>query len=682
MRINFSYVVVFVALFFATTVAEAQSDTLQNRIIIDQADSSVVENINTVITQYLYGNVSVYQDSMFLFCDRATLNSNVLTAAGNVGIVQADTINVYADSLIYYGNRKIAEFFDNVTLDHGEQKLYTDYLLYDIKTKTAVYRDTALMTNGTTLIQSLNGSYQVNKKLASFRDQVVVIDSSFNLRSDSLDYLLDKKRVIFLCPTAITLDTADIYCEGGYYDMDDGFAMFTGNPQYQKEDTKAIADTIYYDESNATIRMEGNAIYLDEDKEAIADQIVFKEKTEEAILIGNASYRDSSYQVTGENIFRSGTTGKLKVTGRSFISNPPMIIKGDSLDYNETDGQGLAIGSVEWKDTAAHVTIYCDRADYNDQKETIKAIGYNRRPLMENVIDEDTLYLAADTLFSYKKILANSHDQVFKDTILVNSTLLQDSLVLTDSLIEHVTVLDSTSLESIKLDSIKLDTLNSFIDSLPQSAVEVDTARIFAAYPDVKIFKSDMQAVCDSLIYNDLDSIFHLYRNPIMWSDSTQFLGDTILILLKNKKIDKVKTRTNSFIITEIEVSTYDQIKGRNTVANFIDGEIDNMEVVGNAEAIYYIKDDEDDSFIGMNNTICSSMRFFFLNKDLDRIDFYDQPTSVMTPIQDVDPLTSRLENFRWLINKRPLSLEDILKTKKSAEINIEPIINTENVPK
>lgn len=558
-------------------------------------------------TQYFFGDVQAYQGDVFMFCDTAQMRSEIITAKGNVVFVQNDTIQVYADSVVYNSITKNAKLYYNVTLDNVKQKLYTDFLFYDFSKKQATFRDTAIMQRESTFLQSKRGVYNVDTEIASFYDDVILRDSLLSLRCDSLRYDMNAEQLIFLCPTAIDMDSSQIYCEGGYHSLVDDFSFLTGNPQFLKNDQKATGDTISYDRRIDAITIYGNGRFEEKDKIAVGDYLYFEASTDKSILKGNASYVDSSYTIRGQEIYRNPTTGEVEVYHNAFVSNPPTLITGDSLRFNENTEDGIARGHVIWRDTTNATTIFCDAADYNTKEEKIKATNIKGRPYLESIMDDDTTYLAADTLFS--------------------KVMIQE------------------------------------IDS-----ITTDTSKLMIAYPRAKIFKTDMQAVCDSLVFNRQDSIFYLFDSPIIWSDSTQFVGDTMHIIMKNDEVNEIKIMQNSFISSEVDEETYNQIKGRNVNAYFLEGAIDKMLVIGNAESIYYIKDEED-AYIGANKTVCSRMWFYFKDKELDNIRFFDLPTSVMTPVEEVNPYSMRIDGFKWHIDKRPLSLQDIL----NADMRIMP---------
>ena len=183
---------------------------------------------------------------------------------------------------------------------------------------------------------------------------------------------------------------------------------------------------------------------------------------------------------------------------------------------------------------------------------------------------------------------------------------------------------------------------------------------ILSSFYDVRIFKSDFQGRCDSLIYNTTDSLFRLFRDPILWSDSaTQFKADTIYIQLANDEIDRVFLIGNAIIINESDGIFYNQIKGKFITAYFENSSVKKVKVEGNAETIYYAKDDAD-AYIGVDQSICSELMVYFKEGEVESIKFLKEPQSTLIPMRKADHEALRLKGFEWLIQLKPLSRDDL----------------------
>jgi len=671
-------------------------DTSSKKVTIDFADTLDLIQDNGELIQKLLGNVELRQDSVYMYCDSAIItNSNQVIAEGNVIIQQGDSLNVFADSLNYDGEQKKAILYSKVVLDSKGQQLFTEELDYDLNTKVASYFTGALLTNGTPQLTSKRGYFYTDINEAYFKDSVVVIDPEFNMLSDTLKYNTSTQTAYFLGPTLIKSDSIQIYCEDGFYDTENELAEFRKNAQFVKGKQQALGEIIRYEGKTDTYSLIGEASFVENDRNAVADTIKYNDQTGETTLLGDAVYQDSTQYIAAETIIYNSEKEIYKTRGRSYISDPPQILQADEVDYDNETGLGIAIGNVVWQDTSQQLTIVSERAVYNQNTDYLKASG--GRPLLITVIENDSLYLSSDTLIATSQI----------DTIYIEEKIVEDSISIAsvpDSLTNLVDSSDHQVIVNVKDTIIAQDSLDhqysinvpdtinhileqflsvqdSILSDLKQTVVQdsinlpkktpilakkierIDTSRTLFAYPDVRIFKSDLQALCDSLTYSTKDSIFRFFEDPIIWSDTSQFTADTIHLSLKNDKIDRIFLYNNSFIINSPDELYFNQIKGRNSIAYFLDSELSKVDVKGNAESIYYALDEED-AYVGINKTQSASMILYFGNNEIEKIKFYEQPTAKLEPMEGTDHEALKLTGFRWVTEGRPSSIDDILVIK------------------
>ncbi len=548
--------------------------------------------------QKLSGNVRLRQQDILIFCDTAIIDKDDAILKGNVVIQQGDSVKVFSDSTHYRADTKIADLYENVVLENGKQQLFTKRMRYNAGTKVAEYHTGATMSNGKSQLKSRHGYYHVNQKQVFFKGDVLATDPEFTMRTDTMEFNTETQVVTFLAPTLISQPKGKIYTEGGFYDIENNFAEFDKNPQYERQGQRGKAKKMRYNGASKVYTLEGDAHIDDKAKgqETQADVIFYMSDVEKTILKGNAHFKDSVRDIRGADIRYDSRSKSYQIKGRGRVVDGVNIIEADSLDFRDELGAGLALGRVEWVDTASEVTVLAHRVDYNKKSDYVFAYGGFEtgaagRPMMKSLIDRDTLYMAADTLNSFK----------------------------------------------------------------PDSASDT---RLLLAYRNVRIFKSDMQAVCDSLKFSSADSIFWFYKLselPIIWSDTSQFSGDTIRMLLKDKKMDRIWLRQNALVINSEDGKLFNQIKGKHTTAYFRDNEVREMFVDGNAQAIYYALDDKR-AYIGVNETTCSEMRLYFGDNKVESIKFYQEPTGKFTPMKTAGKETKKLEGFFWERKRRPVS--------------------------
>lgn len=207
---------------------------------------------------------------------------------------------------------------------------------------------------------------------------------------------------------------------------------------------------------------------------------------------------------------------------------------------------------------------------------------------------------------------------------------------------------------------VENDTLYVTADTLISIDSEIDSLSRLLAYKNVKIYKSDLQGVADSMAYNLKDSMIYFYQKPILWSDENQITGDTISIALVNGTMDQMHVNSNAFTVNVDTVGNFNQIKGRDMVAYLKDDQMDRIFVYGNGEALYFALDEDDNSLIGMNKVQCAEMKLLFVNGNMNDITFYKNPEGKFIPPHELEEPEKRLRDFNWQIEKKP-SLEEVL---------------------
>lgn len=222
------------------------------------------------------------------------------------------------------------------------------------------------------------------------------------------------------------------------------------------------------------------------------------------------------------------------------------------------------------------------------------------------------------------------------------------------------------------------DTLFLSADTLVSIESQEPRKKRLLAYHNVKIFKSDMQGRADSLAYINADSTLFFYRDPILWNKENQMTADSIRMLLRNKKIDRIYMVNNSFVASIDSLKNFDQIKGRKMTTYFKDKNIDHVIVEGNGESLYYALEEKlvkKDSMLlkityltGMNKMICSNIRINFKNGKINNVNSYVKPDASFFPPHQIEEKDRKLKGFSWREALRPKK-KDVVKKSSSPRL-------------
>jgi hypothetical protein len=106
-------------------------------------------------------------------------------------------------------------------------------------------------------------------------------------------------------------------------------------------------------------------------------------------------------------------------------------------------------------------------------------------------------------------------------------------------------------------------------------------------------------------------------------------------------------------MITQNEKKQLNQIKGRDMIAKFTDNSVQNVDVNGNGESVYFVLDSLD--FIGMNKVECSDMVLRFADSNqLSTITFIRDPIARFVPPHEIEEPDTKLPGFAWRLDEKP----------------------------
>ncbi|HKZ67937.1 MAG TPA: OstA-like protein [Chitinophagaceae bacterium] len=630
------------------TTTVAREDTTKKVHILSNTRTLIFQTIDdsTKLT-IVSGDVKLRQGNALLYCDSCVINSrtNMLEAWGKVHIIDSDTAHITSNHLRYLGNTKLAYLDGNVKMTDGKAVLTTPDLEYDMETNIGTYKNGGKVINKKSVLTSKEGYYFADLKDVYFKKNVLLKDPAYTIDTDSLLYNTTTQQTKFISPTIIKDSSGRIIkTREGFYNQQTGKAEFGSRPEIIDGKTSIRANRVAFDDSTGVYQAEGNAIIIDTAQgTTIIGGLIYQNRKTEAVLATQKPLmiirqENDSIYITADTLFSARLTDKfgraslridtIKRTEDSLINAKDSIqnILTDSLLTQRLSDSTRKIDSV-LTDTAIEKKVAVNEIDssWNLPTDTLLA----QRPIGK-LEKKDSLVI--DTAGKTKLVKINEKDSarnIAMDTLL--SRRPPDQLERKDSLVID-TLKGTTAIAINEKDS---------------------TNRYFEAYRNVRIFSDSLQSVCDSMFYSFKDSVFRLYKDPVVWAQNSQITGDTILLFTKNKKADKVEAFENSFLVNRLENDVYNQIKSARMDGWFVDGNIDSVRAKAFAECIYYIQDD-DSAYTGINQSQCDIIDIYFENKELDKVVFRSAVTGTLWPIRQKSPQEMQLPGFRWLEERRP----------------------------
>ena len=429
-----------------------------------------------------------------------------------------------------------------------------------------------------------------------------------NVYASHLRYLIDRKIAYLDGGVRLSDGKGELTTPDLVYDMTTNIGTYTHGGRVVNKTTVLTSREGYYYADLRDVYFKNNVRLVDPAYTITTDSLLYNTESQVARFIAYTLIKDSSGRTieTREGYYNLATK-KAEFGQRPIVKDGPRRYTADNMSSDDSSGIVILRGNAVVTDSAQGTTIIAGIIFQDTKNE--KTLATNK-PLMIIKQDQDSIYITADTLFSARLTdLYGAKDSVIKDTV------------------------KGTRVVSV-------DTKDS-------------TNRYFEAYHHVRIFSDSLQAVSDSLFYSFKDSVFRLYQDPIVWAQQSQITGDTILVFTKNKKADRMKVFDNSFMVNRLDPEIYNQIKSTRMDGYFTDGTIDSVRAVGFAECIYYIQD-EDSAYTGINESKCDIIDIYFSNQELQKVVFRSSVTGTIWPMKQKSPLEMRLENFRWLENRRP----------------------------
>ena len=216
----------------------------------------------------------------------------------------------------------------------------------------------------------------------------------------------------------------------------------------------------------------------------------------------------------------------------------------------------------------------------------------------------------------------------------------------------------------VAIDYSQKDTLWMHSDTMRIYTFNINTDSVYRkvhAYPHVRAFRNDMQAICDSLVFNSKDSCMTMYKDPIIWNANRQMLGEEIRAYMSDSTIRFAHVVGQALSIEQMPDSVhYNQITSSEMKSYFEKGEMKMTEAIGNVQTVYYMTNDKDSSLVGLNYLETDTMRMYLgAARKLDKI-WTNKFTSTMYPITQVPPAKYKLPNFAWFEDLRPTDKNDI----------------------
>ena len=435
-------------------------------------------------------------------------------------------------------------------------------------------------------------------------------------------------------------------------------------------------NTIEYDGKTKTAIAIGNVDLERPDMNLKTERLDLDRINQEAFYNTKGIIVDSASTLTSNRGTYFMDQKKYRFTSDVTIVNPDYIVNSEQLDYFTELNQAYLYGASKIKGEA--YTILCERGFYDLDRE--KGIFKKNATLYydNKIIKGDSLYFESESNYAAatknisivdtlnNSIITGHYGEIFKakDSAIITRRAMAINIVDQDSLFIHADTLVATGPEEKRI-------LRGYYDvRILKSDIR---GRSDSIYLDESI---GLTKLLNKPLTKKQEQVFteadRNANNPVLWFGESQMSGNKILLLsdLETKKLDSIKITGNVFIIEKDTLSEegYQQIKGGLLDGSFKEGKLDNIVITKNTEMVYYLYNDEDLQLIGIDKTTCSALQMNFLDGKIDDITFLVSPVGDVFPEEEI-PLNDRtLKGFIWRINERPETVEDLFDANDKEE--------------
>lgn len=442
-----------------------------------------------------------------------------------------------------------------------------------------------------------------------------------------------------------------LYCDSAYQYLERNEIEAFSNVRIVQNDTVTInGDHGFYNGNARTARMTGNVVMHDPRMTLTTTVLDYDLTRKTAFYTTGGHLTDPQNTLDSQQGFYD-TASKVFVFKRDVhlvstdVKGGQTDLRNDTLTFNTISKIAYFDGPTRIKGTQGN--LYAEKGVYNtitrlsnfQHNAKIETPGY--------LLGGDRLVYDEGKLYG----VATGHVSLISK---------KDNLLLRGDVGRHWRALGRTKLYGSRpvirnisgKDTLYLaaDTLLS-VESRPDRAAQ---RPILYAWPKVQIFRGNgLQGHCDSLTYDRQDSIIYLNRDPVLWHVHNQMTSDSMQIRSKRGQIDQVRLFAKAFVIGEDTLHDFNQVKGRNILAYFKQSRLNRIDVLGNAESLYYALDG-DTAVSGINKTLSATMRLSFAENQLQKISFLTNPDATFTPPHEIKADDTRLKGYRWRPTERP----------------------------
>lgn len=462
----------------------------------------------------------------------------------------------------------------------------------------------------------------------------------------------DPDAQILIGNVAFRHDSVYMYCDSAcFYEKTNSLEAFDNVKMVQGDTLFLYGDYLFYDGNTQIAQVRYNVRMENKNTTLLTDSLNYDRIYNLGYYFDGGTLMDEENVLTSEWGEYSPAT-KISVFNYDVkLVNPKFTLTSDTLRYSTATKIANILGPSDIVSDANH--IYSELGFYNTQ------IG-QAELLDRSVLTNEGKRLTGDSLF-YDRV--KGYGEAF-DNVIMTDTVNKNMLTGDYCYYNELTKYAFATKKAVAVDYSQGDSLFMHADTLQMYTYYLNTDSMFRetrAYHKVRMYRTDVQGVCDSLVFSSKDSCLTMYYDPILWNNNQQLLGEKIMIYMNDSTIDWAHIQNQALSVEQLDSTSYNQVTGKEMKAWFQGGEMRKVDVIGSVRLVYYPME-SDSTLIGMNVSETSLLNMFLENRKMKKMIMSPKSNGTLYPMLQRPPEKMKLDNFVWFDYIRPLDKEDIFK--------------------
>lgn len=453
-----------------------------------------------------------------------------------------------------------------------------------------------------------------------------------------------------------------MHCDSAHLYQDQRVEAF-GRVRILQGDTLEVrGDRSHYDGGQRIARMEGQVSLRNPDMELMTPSLDYDLKGKRAVYTegGRIVEREDGSVLTSRNGTYQSDTRTFIFSRNVRLEHPERIITTDTMHYMTATGIASFIGPTHIHQQADSSVLRTRRGTYDTR--TGQARFTRRSSILSKgrLLKGDTLHYDRGTGIGLawgnvsvtdsagNMIVYGQHGRYDE----------RDERSMITGRAELVFLMDSDSL------FLHADTLFTLPDDRQAGK---GGHRNVTAYRNVRFFKSDMQGVCDTLVYSGADSLIRMFHHPALWSGNDQITGTHIRIQLANGSPHRLFVEGDGFLLSQADSVHFDQVTGSSMTGTFSNGELRHILADGNARTVYFARENKngEEVLMGVNRADCSRIAVALTEGRISTVTFMERPDAILYPLDKAPAEELRMKGAHWRIEERPMERAAIFEAQR-----------------